>query len=33
MEQQAKQAGRNLHEMTLSEMDAIWNAIKQQRNQ
>lgn len=31
MEQQAMQQGRRLDEMTLQEMDAIWNAIKQQR--
>lgn len=31
MEQQAMQQGRRLDEMTLQEMDAIWNTIKQQR--
>jgi len=31
MEQQALQSGKDLHEMTLQEMDAIWNLIKQQR--
>lgn len=31
MEQQAMQQGRHLDEMTLQEMDAIWNTIKQQR--
>lgn len=29
MEQEAKQAGKSLSDMTLSEMDAIWNRIKQ----
>jgi MazG family protein len=33
MEQQAIQGGKNLHEMTLEEMDSIWNIIKQQRPQ
>lgn len=31
MEQEALKAGRNLQDMTLSEMDAIWNSIKKQR--
>jgi len=31
MEQQALQDGKDLHSMTLQEMDAIWNSIKQQR--
>jgi MazG family protein len=31
MEQQALKEGRDLHQMTLQEMDAIWNTIKQQR--
>ncbi len=31
MEQQALQNGKDLHDMTLGEMDAIWNTIKQQR--
>ena len=31
MEQQALKEGKNLQEMTLQEMDAIWNTIKQQR--
>ena len=31
MEKQAMQKGRDLHTMTLQEMDAIWNDIKQQR--
>jgi len=31
MEQQALQSGKNLNDMTLQEMDAIWNLIKQQR--
>ena len=31
MEQQALQSGKNLSDMTLEEMDAIWNIIKQQR--
>jgi XTP/dITP diphosphohydrolase len=32
MEQRALQTGKNLSEMTLLEMDAIWNTIKQQRS-
>ncbi|MES1224434.1 MAG: nucleoside triphosphate pyrophosphohydrolase [Bacteroidota bacterium] len=32
MEQKALAAGRNLDDMTLEEMDAIWNAIKQQQH-
>lgn len=31
MEQEAMKNGKNLQEMTLSEMDAIWNSIKKQR--
>ncbi|MBL0273561.1 MAG: nucleoside triphosphate pyrophosphohydrolase [Chitinophagaceae bacterium] len=31
MEQQALQNGKSLNDMTLQEMDAIWNTIKQQR--
>lgn len=31
MEQEALKNGKNLNDMTLQEMDAIWNAIKQQR--
>lgn len=31
MEQQALQLGKNLDAMTLQEMDAIWNSIKQQK--
>jgi XTP/dITP diphosphohydrolase len=31
MEKQAIQEGKSLHTMTLQEMDAIWNAIKQQK--
>jgi XTP/dITP diphosphohydrolase len=31
MEQQALQSGKSLNHMTLQEMDAIWNIIKQQR--
>lgn len=31
MEQQALQTGKDLRSMSLEEMDAIWNAIKQQR--
>lgn len=31
MEQQALQQGRDLNAMTLGEMDAIWNSIKQQK--
>lgn len=30
MEEQARQSGKELHQMTLAEMDAIWNKIKQQ---
>ncbi|MDZ4807034.1 MAG: nucleoside triphosphate pyrophosphohydrolase [Bacteroidota bacterium] len=33
MEQQAMQSGKNLIDMTLQEMDAIWNIIKQQRQE
>ncbi|MBI3137613.1 MAG: nucleoside triphosphate pyrophosphohydrolase [Sphingobacteriales bacterium] len=33
MEQLALQNGRRLDEMTLQEMDAIWNTIKQQRTE
>ncbi|MEQ1676841.1 MAG: nucleoside triphosphate pyrophosphohydrolase [Chitinophagaceae bacterium] len=33
MEQQALQSGKNLNQMTLLEMDAIWNSIKQQRHE
>jgi XTP/dITP diphosphohydrolase len=33
MEQQASQSGKNLNDMTLEEMDAIWNIIKPQRPQ
>ena len=32
MEQQARAAGKNLADMSLEEMDAIWNAIKKQTN-
>ena len=31
MEEQAMKDGQNLNDMTLGEMDAIWNSIKQQR--
>lgn len=31
MEKQAMDQGRDLHEMSLAEMDAIWNTIKQRR--
>lgn len=31
MEEQALQSGKDLHAMTLEEMDSIWNIIKQQR--
>jgi MazG family protein len=31
MEEQAMKDGHNLNDMTLGEMDAIWNSIKQQR--
>jgi XTP/dITP diphosphohydrolase len=31
MEQQALQSGKNLNDMTLQEMDSLWNIIKQQR--
>jgi XTP/dITP diphosphohydrolase len=30
MEEQAKKSGKDLHQMTLIEMDTIWNEIKQQ---
>jgi len=33
MEQQAMASGKNLEAMTLEEMDAIWNSIKQQGRQ
>jgi len=33
MEAEAPQSGKNLSDMTLQEMDAIWNLIKQQRPQ
>ncbi len=33
MEQQAMQSGKSLTDMTLQEMDAIWNIIKQQRQE
>jgi len=32
MEQQALQSGKSLHDMTLGEMDNIWNSIKKQNN-
>lgn len=32
MEEQASEAGKDLHNMTLQEMDAIWNEIKQQKD-
>jgi uncharacterized protein YabN with tetrapyrrole methylase and pyrophosphatase domain len=32
MEQQAQKEGKALDSMTLAEMDAIWNSIKQQRH-
>jgi MazG family protein len=31
MEQQALQSGKDLHSMTLQEMDSIWNSIKRQK--
>ena len=31
MEQQALQEGKDIHKMTLQEMDAIWNTIKQKQ--
>jgi len=31
MEEAALQGGKDLHSMTLEEMDAIWNTIKKQR--
>ena len=31
MEETALQDGKDLHSMTLEEMDAIWNTIKKQR--
>ena len=33
MEQLALQSGKDLHSMTLQEMDSIWNTIKQQRSE
>ena len=33
METRVKISGRNLHDMTLEEMDSIWNTIKQQNKQ
>jgi MazG family protein len=33
MEQQALQSGKDLHTMTLQEMDAIWNSIKRQNTE
>ena len=33
MEQEALQTGKDLNTMTLEEMDAIWNAIKQQQRE
>ncbi|HEX7845495.1 MAG TPA: nucleoside triphosphate pyrophosphohydrolase [Chitinophagaceae bacterium] len=33
MEQQAMSTGKDLRQMSLQEMDDIWNSIKQQRNQ
>lgn len=33
MEEEAMQTGKELHSMTLEEMDAIWNHIKKQRTQ
>ncbi|MES1197974.1 MAG: nucleoside triphosphate pyrophosphohydrolase [Chitinophagaceae bacterium] len=33
MEQRALQSGKELSQMTLQEMDSIWNSIKQQREQ
>ena len=33
MEEKAMQSGKNLNDMSLQEMDAIWNLIKQQRPQ
>jgi MazG family protein len=32
MEEKAKEQGRNLHDMTLQEMDDIWNEIKSKKN-
>jgi MazG family protein len=32
MEEQAMQHGKNLNEMSLQEMDELWNTIKQRRN-
>ena len=31
MEEKALQGGKSLNDMSLSEMDAIWNSIKQQK--
>jgi XTP/dITP diphosphohydrolase len=33
LEQQALAKGKNLTDMTLEEMDAIWNEIKKQRQE
>ena len=33
MEQQALQSGKDLNDMTLQEMDAIWNHIKKQQQE
>ncbi len=33
MEEQAMKSGKNLNDMTLQEMDSLWNIIKQQRPQ
>jgi XTP/dITP diphosphohydrolase len=32
MEEKALSEGKNLQNMTLAEMDAIWNSIKKQNN-
>ncbi len=32
MESVAKARGKNLEEMSLSEMDAIWNQVKSKKN-
>jgi len=32
MEEKALASGRDLHNMTLQEMDAIWNQIKQHKD-
>lgn len=33
MEQMAKENGKRLHDMTLEEMDALWNSVKKQKQE